>query len=70
MTLFQIEAELRSLASELRGHDDVDQWLHLFRLADELEQNRRVIMRRSNKLARMALPFAVTEDQITGWWFA
>ena len=70
MNLFQIEAELRSLASELRGHDDVDQWLHLYRLADELEGARREVMARSNKLARQALPFAVVEDSITRWWFA
>ena len=70
MTLFQIEAELRSLASELRGHDDIDQWIWLEKLADDLESQRREIMRRSNRLARQALPFAVTEDSITGWWFA
>ena len=36
-TLSQISQELRLLAGELRGHDDLDQWIRLERLADEIE---------------------------------
>lgn len=69
MNLLQIEEELRLIAGELQGHDDLDQWMHLEHLADELGKQTGFIRARANKLARQALPFGGLEEEIAEGWY-
>ena len=55
MTLAEIAEELRLLAGELKGHDEVDQWIRLDALADELVKEHRFIISRANALGKRVL---------------
>ena len=49
--LGEIATRLLLLASELRGYEDVPQWLQIERCAVDLENERRLILKHVNALA-------------------